>query len=344
MSKTKNTTINDIALRLNINPSTVSRALSDNPRISVQTKKKVLQMVKELNYKPNSIASALRNGRTQIIGMVVPIIDRAFFSSVIRGVEEVSNELNYHVIISQSDENFNNEKKILKAFLKTQVDGVIASIGKNTKDYSHYQDIIDSGIPLILFDRTTAFLQTSQVVIDDYQGGYIATSHLIDQGCTKIAHFTSEKKIDIYKERYRGYVDALQDNDITLDDSLVFSADLQLEDGRAHALRLLESKKEFDGIFSASDYAAIGCMQVLKEHHVRIPNDVAIVGFSNEPFASFTDPTLSSINQFPVEMGNTVANLFFNDLNSKSKNPVPKKTVIQPQLIIRESSIRAASK
>lgn len=340
MSKTKKITIHDIAQRLNVNASTVSRALNDNPRVSNQTKKRVLQLVKELNYKPNSVASALRNGKTQIIGMLVPSIDRAFFSSIIRGVEEVSNTLDYHVIVSQSYEDYENEKKAIKAFLKAQVDGIIASISKTTKDFSHYQEVLDSGIPLVLFDRTTPLLQTIQVVIDDYQGGYMATSHLIKQGCKRIVHFTSEKKIDIYKERYRGYVDALEENDIQLDESLVFSSNLQLEDGRNIALKLLKSQAQFDAIFSASDYTAIGCMQVLKENNIRIPEDVAIVGFLNEPFASFTDPSLSSVNQFPIEMGITVANLFFEALNSTKINAVSKKTVIQPELIIRQSSLK----
>lgn len=340
MSKPKNITIHDIAQKLNITASTVSRSLNDNPRISDQTKKKVIKLAKELNYKPNNVASALRKGKTQIIGMLVPSINRAFFSSIVRGVEEVSNTLDYHVIVSQSYEDYDNEKKAIKAFLNAQVSGIIASISKTTKDYSHYQEVIDSGIPLVLFDRTTPLLQTGQVVIDDYQGGYMATSHLIEQGCSKIVHFTSERKIDIYKERYSGYATALENNGIKLDESLVFGSHLQLEDGRRLAIELLESKIKFDAIFSASDYAAIGCIQVLKENNLRIPADVSIVGFSNEPFTSFSAPSLTSINQFPIEMGNTVADLFFSALKSDKKNEVLKKTIIQPQLIIRESSTK----
>lgn len=340
MNKSKKVTIHDIAKKLNITASTVSRSLNDNPRISDHTKKKVQKMAKELNYKPNSIASALRNGKTQIIGMLVPLIDRAFFASIIRGVEEVANDLNYHVIVSQSYEDFNNEVKAVKAFLKTQVDGVIASISKTTTSYVHYQEVIDSGIPLILFDRTTPLLQTSQVVIDDYQGGYLATSHLIEQGCRKIVHFTSELNIGIYKERYRGYVDALQDVGIPIDERLICRGNMQLEDGKQHTRDLLVAKTAFDAVFSASDFAALGAMQVLKQNHFKIPEDVAIVGFSNEPFTSFTDPSISTINQYPIEMGNKIAQLFFDALEDDSKRFVPMKTVIAPQLIIRESSLR----
>lgn len=340
MGKSKKITIHDIAKKLDITAATVSRSLNNNPRISEVTKQRVLKMAKELNYKPNSIASALRSGRTQIIGILVPLIDRAFFSSIIRGVEEVSNEFHYHVMVSQSYENIENERKAIKAFLNTQVDCVVASIGKTTTDYSHYQDVIDSGIPLILFDRTTPVLKTSQVVIDDYQGGYMATSHLINQGCLQIVHFTSEKEIGIYKERYRGYVDALQDHGIILDESLVYRGNLQLEDGRTHASKLLQSHVKFDGIFSASDFGALGAMQVFKENNISIPDDIALVGFSNEPFTSFTDPSISSVNQYPVEMGKTIASLFFEAKHSDNKNVIPKKIVIQPELIVRQSSLK----
>ena len=339
MSTIKKTTIHDIAKRLNITASTVSRALNDNPRISDKTKKKVLKMANDLNYKPNSVASALRNGRTHIIGMLVPLIDRAFFSSIIRGIEEVANESDYHVIISQSYESYELEKKAIKAFLRAQVDGVVASISKETKDFSHFQEVIDSGTPLILFDRTTSQLQTGQVVIDDYQGGYLATEHLIKQGRKRIVHFMPYKNLIIYKERYRGYIDALQDYGIEFDYDLVFKGSSELEDGRLHAEKLLKNKIKFDAIFSSSDFCALGAMQVFKENGINVPNDVALVGFSNEPFTYFTDPSISSINQHPFEMGRTVASLFFESVNNQNNNNIPKKTVIQPQLVVRASSV-----
>ncbi len=340
MENTKKTTIHDIAEKLNVTASTVSRALKGNPRISDSTKKAVLKTARELNYEPNHIASALRSGRTQLIGMLVPTINRSFFSSIIRGVEEVANSLDYRVIVSQSNEVLDNEENAVKAFLNARVDGIIASIGKNTQQFDHYKQVLERGLPLILFDRTTPHLQTGQVVIDDYQGAYLATTHLLEQGCRKIAHFTTERKIDIYKERYRGYLNALQDYQVKPNEALVFSGNLQLEDGRAHTKALLRKGEAFDGIFSASDYAAMGAMQVLKENGLKIPEDVALVGFLNEPFTSFTDPPLTTVNQFPIEMGHTAANLFFHALNAEKKKIVPKKTVIQPELIIRASSLK----
>ncbi len=340
MNNPKKVTIHDIAKKLDITASTVSRSLNGNPRISVKTKNRVLKMAKQLNYKPNNVASALRNGKTQIIGMLVPLIDRAFFSSIIRGVEEVANSLNYHVIVSQSYENFENEKKAIKAFINAQVGGIVASISKTTTNFNHLQDVIQGEIPLILFDRTLPQIHIGQVVIDDYQGGYLATTHLLEQGCRRIVHFTSELNLSIYKERYRGYVDALKEYDIELDETLVLTGSSQLEEGRSHAEHLLKEKIAFDAIFSASDFCALGAIQVFKERGIDVPGEVAVVGFSNEPFTSYTDPSISSINQFPQVMGTTVANLFFEALHADKKSDVSKKIVIQPELIVRQSSLK----
>ncbi len=338
--ESKKATIHDIAEKLNITASTVSRALNNNPRISDATKKAVLDMARDLNYQPNNLAAALRKGKSQLIGIIVPTINRSFFSSIIRGVEEIANKLNYRVVVSQSNEDLENEIAVLNALLNARVDGVLVSIGKNTEKFDHYKDLIKRGIPLVLFDRTTNEISTSQVVIDDFLGGYMATQHLIEQGCTKIAHFTNYQKVNIYKERYRGYVEALKDNKIPFDESLVCKGNMQLEDGRKCTEQLLSEGVEFDAIFSASDYAAMGAMQVLKEKKIRIPEDVALVGFSNEPFTSFTDPPLTTLSQFPIEMGQAAAELFFEILNDKKNKFIPQKTVLQPELIVRASSLK----
>ncbi|MGB5820375.1 MAG: LacI family DNA-binding transcriptional regulator [Saonia sp.] len=336
----KKATIHDIAERLSITASTVSRALNGNPRISNNTREAVLKVAQDLNYRPNHIASALRSGKSQLIGIVVPTINRSFFSSIIRGVEEVANSLDYRVVVSQSNEIPQAEADTVRAFLNARVDGIIASIGKNTDNFEHYEDLIKRGIPLVLFDRTTSELPTSQVVIDDYLGAYKVTEHLIEQGCRRIAHFTTKRRINIYKDRYRGYVDALKNHGLPLDESLICVGDMQLEDGRNHTQNLLREKIDFDAIFSTSDYAAMGAMQVLKENGLKIPEDVALAGFSNEPFTSFTDPPLTTVRQFPVEMGQTAARLFFDILKAEKRKMIPQKTVLQPELLIRASSLK----
>ncbi|MBL6446707.1 LacI family DNA-binding transcriptional regulator [Fulvivirga sp. 29W222] len=340
------TTIHDIASFLNVTASTVSRALNNNPRISENTRKAVLKAAKQLNYQPNNIAAALRNGKSNLIGVIVPTADRAFFSSVVRGIEEIANRLGYKIIICQSYDDYSKEIQTVEALANARVDGIIASIGKETVNFDHYNDLLKKGIPIVLFDRTTDQLAVNQVMIDDYQGAYDAVSHLVDEGCQRIAHFTSPVKISIYKERLRGYTDALKDHGIPFDDNLVIESNLQLEGGRQSMLQLLELNKMPDAIFSASDYGAMGAMQVLKEKKIKIPQQVALVGFANEPFTSFTDPTLTTVDQLSLAMGHVTAELFFDQLNSLDKQ-IPQrtqKTVLQPQLIIRQSSLRSSGR
>ena len=331
-------TIHDIAEKLNITASTVSRALNDNPRISENTKKLVLKMAKQLNYQPNHIASALRSGKSKLIGVLVPTANRNFFSSVVRGIEDIANELDYKVIISQSYEDSEKEIQNIEALLNARVDGIIASIGKNTENFDHFQKVLDKGIPLVLFDRITNQLDVSQVVIDDYQGAYDTTKHLIEVGCKRIAHFTSPKKINIYKERLRGYEDALKDFDIPFDPELIEESNMQLEDGRTSMENLINKGIAFDAVFSSSDYAVMGAMQVLREHKISVPDQVKLAGFGNEPFTSFTAPPITTVDQKSIPMGRVTAETFFELLKLDGKKGNNQKTVLKPELIIREST------
>ncbi|QCR22982.1 LacI family DNA-binding transcriptional regulator [Pontibacter sp. SGAir0037] len=340
MAENTKVTIHDIAEKLNITASTVSRALNGSSRISEVTKRAVLKAAKQLNYQPNHIAAALRNGKSHLIGIIVPTADRAFFASVVRGIEEIANSLNYKVIICQSYDNYEKEVQTVDALLSARVDGIIASIGKNTEDFEHFRKVQEKGIPLVLFDRTTDALEVSQVIIDDYLGAYKVVEHLIQQGCRRIAHFTSPKKVSIYKERLRGYMDALRDHDIPFEEDLVVKSNLQLEDGRSSMEQLLQMENIPDAVFSASDYGAMGAMQVLKERNIKIPEQIALAGFSNEPFTSFTDPTLTTVDQFSVTMGKVTAEQFFEHFKSKEKHHKSQKVVIKPELIIRKSTLR----
>ncbi|WKN33560.1 LacI family DNA-binding transcriptional regulator [Porifericola rhodea] len=339
MAKNTKTTIHDIAKMLNITASTVSRALNNKPRISDNTRKAVLEAAKQLNYHPNNIAAALRNGKSNLIGVMVPTADRSFFASVVRGIEEVTNKLNYKVIICQSYDNYEKEVQNINVLVSARVDGIIASIGKNTEDFSHFRRVKERDIPLILFDRVTDAVDVSQVMIDDYLGAYKVVEHLVEQGCRRIAHFTSPKKVSIYIERLRGYKAALADYGLPYDENLVITGDLQLEDGRKGMEQLLELKDKPDAVFSASDYGAMGAMQILKERNIKIPHEVALAGFSNEPFTSFTDPTLTTVDQLSITMGTITAELFFDQLDD-NKKVVSQKTVLTPKVIVRDSSLK----
>lgn len=336
----KKSTIHDIAKKLNITASTVSRALNDHPRISEATKKAVQKAALKLNYQPNNIAAALRNGRSNIIGLIVPTIDRSFFATIVRGIEEVANASRYNVMICQSYDNYEKEVANVQTLLNARVDGIIISHAKETKDFEHLRKVREKGIPVIMIDRTNDKLEASQVVVDDFLAAFNATEHLIEQGCRRIAHFTSILKINIYKERLRGYKEALLNHGIAYDDALLIESNLQLEDGRNGMLQLLSLPQPPDGVFSASAYGIMGALQILNEKGIKVPQEIALIGFTNESFTSFSQPALSTVDQHGLRMGNAAAEIFLEEIADEDKKFIPQKIVLKPELIIRESSLR----
>jgi LacI family transcriptional regulator len=340
--KKQKTTIYEIAQALNMSPSTVSRALRNDPRISAATKRAVSKLAQDLNYQPNHIAAALRNGRSKILGIIVPNIDRSFFSSVVFGIEQVANKEGFNVMICQSHEDYNKEVETVDALMNAQVDGVIVSFAKTTTDFNHFKRVIQMGIPLILFDRTHEDIVASNVVTDDFNGAYKAVEHLIVQGCNRIAHFTGMGAVGIYRERFRGYREALIHHNIPFDPTLVIASDVQVADGQEIMQKLIIDQRDVDGVFSASAFAAMGALKICKRNKIAVPDQVSIVGFSNELFSSFSDPTLTTVDQNSLLMGNVAAEMFFNQLKNPKTNQefIPRKTVLTPTLMIRESSSR----
>jgi len=339
--KNRKTTIHDIARELDITASTVSRALQDNPRISDTTKEAVVQMAEKLNYQPNSIAAALRHGKSHIIGIIIPRANRNFFASIIRGVDQVANKAGYKVIISQSNDSTEKEKANITTLMEARVDGILASYALETQDFAHYKEIVDRGVPLILFDRlheTLESLEVGAVVVDDYLGAFKATEHLINQGCKEIVHFSGPQHVSIYKERRRGYEEALKRHGLPIDDNLIIESDVKLEAGRELGEQLATQENLPDAIFSASDYAAAGAIELLKEHKIRVPDDIAIVGFSNEPFTSFLK--LTTVDQHAEEMGERAAQLFLDRVEEDTATRAQSKTLLNPELIIRKSSMK----
>ncbi len=346
MNKKKKTTIADIAKKLGITPSTVSRALGNHPRISDTTKEAVWEMVDKLNYQPNNIASALRKGKSNIIGVIVPTSDRQFFASFIRGIEEIVRNEGYNLMICQSDDQFSKEKSGIDTLLGIQVDGIIASVAKETTDISHFKKIKKRGVPLVLYDRVIESLDVNLVVSDDYMGAYNAVTHLINQGCKRIAHFAGKQHIHIYKNRLKGYLQALKENNIPIDEEIIIESDLIkdtysiLERGQKMGKHLLELQNPPDGIFSSSDFAAMGAIQHYKKNNIKIPEDIALVGYSNDFSAAVIEPSLTSLDQQTIEMGNIAAQHFLHQIDTKPEEFTPKKTELKPKLIIRESSKR----
>ena len=331
-------TIHDIAKQLNTTASTVSRALQDHPRISQGMKKAVLDLAEKLNYHPNFIASSLRKGHGNTIGIVIPRIDRNFFSSVIGGIEDVAAEAGYNVLICQSYETEEKEKNIVETLINGKVDGLLVSLASGTSNLSHFEQTIEKGVPLIFFDRTAPNLDVSKVEIDDFLGAHMAVSHLISQGCRRIVHFSGPLNVSIYANRFKGYKAALEDHGIAYDEKLHIPQTLTRDKGAEAIESLLKLKPMPDVIFSASDYSALGSIIELKEKNIKIPEDIAVVGFANEPYAAIITPSLSSVDQHSREVGQAAAKLFFEELELHGSPYVSKRIMLIPELIIRDSS------
>lgn len=331
-------TIHDIAKELNIDSSTVSRALSNNPRVKQKTKDKILEKANEMGYQRNLLASSLRNNKTNTIGVIVPRISRHFFSSAIAGIEETAYEAGYNVIICQSLEQLNREQKIANTLSANRVDGVLISISMETTDSDYLKIFKKNGTPLVFFDRHIDIPGNSNVIIDDFQGGFDATEHLLLQGCKKIAHFSGPQELEIYKNRFKGYQSALEKHNIELDNNLVIPSKLMEIDGIESAKKLLSKRTPIDGIFSSNDTAAISALQYLKGEGIKIPEDIAIVGFSNEPISSVIEPSLTTIDQPGFEMGKIATNLLLAQINNKSNTIVAETILLKPVLIQRNSS------
>jgi LacI family transcriptional regulator len=332
-------TLMDIARELNITAATVSRALNNHPAIKESTKKTVRQVAEKLQYQPNKIASSLRSGKSNIIGVIIPSAEINFFGSVVHGIEKVANENNYNVLIYQTNELYEYEKKGVQTFLRSQVDGVLASISKESINLDHYNEIKKRGVPLILFDRAVDTLGVSSVVVDDYAGAFAATKHLIMQGCRRIAHIGGQQHVSIFNQRLKGYIDALNVHGIAVDDDLIVFGKVSIESGRDRMQKLLALSNKPDGLFAVEDFTALGAMQTIKSAGLKIPDQMAIIGFANEPFGEYITPSLSTVNQQTVQMGEEAAKLFFSSVDKKGAGSTnPFKLVLQPELICRQSS------
>ncbi|MGY5354763.1 LacI family DNA-binding transcriptional regulator [Wenyingzhuangia sp. IMCC45467] len=340
MKNKRKTTIKDIANVLKITPSAVSRALNNNPRISDKTKAAVKKVALELEYQPNQLASALRSGKSNLVGIIVPKTNSYFFTTVVESIEYELNKEGYNVIITQSNESYDKECRNIQTLLQIQVDGIIASLANETVDFSHYEKIKSKGIPLILYDRGENDIGVDYVGIDDYESSHLVIEHLVNQGCKRIAHLAGLSKTRIYKNRIRGYIDAIEKYHLPLDNNLIKESNLTLEDGRNKTKELLKLPNKPDAIYAAGDYAALGALQVLQENNIRVPEDIALVGFSNEPFTSLIRPTITTISQHNKEIGSLVAKQFLKRVNDKNWKPVLTKTILNAKLIIRESSKR----
>lgn len=341
--KKKRTSITDIAEQLGISISTVSRALSDHPGISEATKKRVTKLAKDQNYQPNYMAAALRKGRSNLLGIIVPHIDGHFFTMVVKGIEAVASKAGFNVLICQSNEDVAHETTNIETLINAQVDGILVSLARTTRNFAHFDKVIKQGIPLVFFDRIVEGKQVNAVVLDDREGGYLSTKHLLQQGYQRIAHFGGPQHLNIYKYRRLGYEDALREANLPVEPAYTVISDMTLEDGIEGMKQLLALPTPPDAVFSASDFSAVGALQLLKSSHIRVPEDVAICGFSNETFTGLTEPMITTVDQHCEQMGQSAVELFLQILKEKNEHFSPRRIVLQPNLVVRNSTTRTTS-
>ena len=340
--KNRRITLKDLAKDLNLSASTISRALDNHPAISTATKKKVQKKAEELGFIPNSIASSFRTKKTKSIGIIVPRIDIHFHSLVISGIEDFAYKNGYNVTIFQSKDSLKREKEIVKILQNRMVDGVIACLSIETKKCDHFKKFDKLGVPLVFYDRVPTDFDANKIIINDFDSAFTATEHLIASGCQRLGHVAGNQKTDIFKARLEGFKAALTKHNLPVnDDFILHTTHLGYDEGVICANNYLELPELPDGIFCANDYTAVSLIQVFRKANIKIPEQVAIVGFSNYPISKVIEPHLTTINDCAFQMGESSAKLLMRQMEDKDDLVNSETITIKTELIVRESTNRS---
>jgi len=332
----KPATIKDIAKKLNISISTVSRALRNATDVNAETKKAVMALSEELNYQPNRLALSLRQKQTHTIGVIVPNLDYVL-SLMVRGIDEVALEAGYTVMVCQSNESFGREIVNTRRLLESLVDGFIISVSSETKSFDHFKKIQERNIPIVIFDRIIPDIVAPSVRLDNEMGGFLATEHLLEEGYKRIAILAGPKNLGISNSRMDGYLNALKKYKIKIDDSLIIHCDFNQDYAFFATQELLNMKKRPDAIFTISDRMAIGAMLAIKKKGLKMPEDIGLVGFNKEPVVTLVTPQISSVDMSSFEIGKAAAKLFIETMHN-NEDMSKTEHILKPKLYIRESS------
>lgn len=329
-------TIKDIAKMLGVSPSTVSRALKDHPDISPETKKKITETAEKLNYNPNYLALSLKKSKSNTIGVIIPELVHFFFSTVISGIEDISIDAGYNVMVCQSNEKYQREILNANSLLAHRVDGVLISVTKESESFDHIKKLITNNIPIVFFDRIVEEIETDVVVVDDYIGAYLATRHLLDIGRRRIVHLAAPDILHIGHLRKKGYLKALDEFNIQPQPELIFQCDTR-EKALETVDMILALDPLPDAIFAVNDFTAVAAMQGLKKAGIKIPEQIAIVGFGNGPLGEISTPSLTTVEQQGYEIGREAARLLIERIE---RNTIlhPRKKTFTPTLIKRGST------
>ena len=335
----KKITIYDLAELLNVSPATVSRSLNDSPSISDETKHRVVQKAEELGYRINKFAANLSNQQSKIIGVIIPKLNSYFMSTVLAGIEKVANAAGYNLIISQSLESEEKEKINAKTLLDSGVDALLISLAYESVDFEHLLNFTKRKIPLLFFDRVIDLPHCPTILIDNLNAGYEATMHLIEQGCTNLLHISGNLKRTLYVDRYKGFKNALLDNDIEISECNLLETDLDPNKMKSVIDYIKNSTKKIDGIFIASDNFAATCIKELKKEGFRIPEDIKIIGFNNDPVCELITPNLSTIEYPGHKMGTLAGESILAHLNGSINLQATNTILLRHKLIIRNSTL-----
>ena len=337
MKELKQITMKDIASAFGVSVATVSRALQDSPRISAERRAQIQAYAREHNFIPNMLAESLRHSRQKpmkVIGVIVPEIAHFYFSSILSGIEEEASSRGYRIMVAQSDERYEREVRICQSFFENKVCGIIVSQAKDTRDYGHFQRLIDSGVPLVFYDRICTGINASRVVVDDYMGAFNAVSHLIETGCKRIAFYGSPMQLEISKNRYNGYKDALLKHGMAVDESIVRICDNRTE-AESITPEILALDHRPDGFFAVNDDTAIGILYTVKRAGLKVPDDISICGFTNGQRAIACDPMLTTVEQRGLLVGEEAAEILIDKVEGHSPIEKVEKRVVRTRLIIR---------
>ncbi len=330
-------TMKDIARELDISVATVSRALKDSPRISQKTRQMVQQYAREHNFTPNVLAESLRHSRVQpikVIGVIVPELVHYYFASILKGIEEEAEENGYRIMVAQSGERYDREVSLCRSFYENKVCGIIVSQAKDTQRYDHFRRLIDAGVPLVFYDRICTGVDASRVVVDDYMGAYNAVSHLIETGCRRIAFYGSQMNMEISKNRFNGYKDALLKHGLPYNKDFTRICDNR-ELAEVVTPELFDGDSYPDAFFAVNDDTAIGILHSVKRMGLRVPEDVSICGFTNCDRATSCDPLLTTVEQRGVRVGKEAANILIGHVEGTIPMTHVEKRIVRTRLIIR---------
>lgn len=336
--KKRHISLKDLADELGISISTVSRALKDNPIISPELTKKVKELAIARNYIPNPLAMGLLRQQTKMIGVIVPDLVTHFYSSVISGIEEVAKDKGYYILIASSNESLEKEKESISNFLKTRVEGLIVCISQETSTFEHFDKLIQNEIPLVFFDRVAEAIKVPSVTVDGLEAAMNITRHFYENGCQRIAYISGPEHLNISKHRKDGYLKGLKECGLKFDPELLVESNLNADDAARATRQLLSLTQIPDAIFGINDTVAFAAMKEIKKQKLKIPEDIALVGFTDEFHSTVVEPTLTSVTHPTLEMGREAARLFFEQIESDSK--LDEQVILPTSLVIRESSVK----